>query len=120
MNIEEAKKLLPVIEAFSKGREVEYYNEDLKQWFEISYPTFTGNVKYRVKPEPKYRPFNSREECWDEMLKHAPFGWVIEKLNLEHFNINSVGETGVGGYTYKQAFKELTFADGRLFGIKEE
>ena len=120
MNREEAKKLLPVIEAFSKGKEVEYYDEDLEQWLKISYPTFTGNIKYRVKPEPKYRPFNSREECWEIMLYHKPFGWVIEKLSLEHFNINSVFETGVGGYTYKQAFKELTFADGQPFGIEEE
>lgn len=120
MNREEAKKLLPVIEAFSKGKEVEYYDEDLEQWFEISYPTFTGNIKYRVKPEPKYRPFNSREECWNEIQKHEPFAWVIEKEHYEHFSINSIGITGVGGYTYKQAFKELTFADGQPFGIEEE
>lgn len=26
--------------------------------------------------EPSYRPFKNQEECWNEMLKHEPFGWV--------------------------------------------
>jgi hypothetical protein len=67
--------------------------------------------------EPKYRPFNSKEECWNEMQKHKPFAWVIEKK--EHFNINSIGETGVGGYTYRKAFEELIFADVQPFGLRK-
>ena len=51
------------------------------------------------------------------MQKHKPFAWVIEKK--EHFNINSIGETGVGGYTYRKAFEELIFADVQPFGLRK-
>ena len=119
MTREEAKELLPIIEAYSEGKQIQYYDNAMEQWFNTPYPSFIKNVKYRVKPEPEYRPFKDRDECYEIMLYHKPFGWVTDKLNLERFNINSVGESGVGGYTYKQAFKELTFADGTPFGIKE-
>ena len=39
-----------------------------------------GEVNYYGKPtEPTYRPFKSKEECWQEMIKHQPFGRVFFK-----------------------------------------
>ncbi len=31
---------------------------------------------YRIKPESKYRPFKDEKECWQEMQKHQPIGWI--------------------------------------------
>lgn len=31
--------------------------------------------------EPKYRPFKDIEECWNEMKKHEPFGYVKSKCD---------------------------------------
>ena len=119
MTREEAEKFLPIIQAFAEGKTIETYSCSGMNWVEANNPSFSLCFEYRVKPESKYRPFNSEEECFFEMKKHKPFGWVIEKENKEHFNINSIGETGVGGYTYRQAFDELVFADGTPFGIEE-
>lgn len=119
MTREEAKKFLPIIQAFAEGKDIEYYNTYYKKWKLATDPTFNMACDYRIKPKSEYRPFNSREECYETMLYHKPFGWVIEKENKEHFNINSIGETGVGGYTYRKAFEELVFADGTPFGIEE-
>ena len=62
MTKEEAKELLPIIQAFAEGKTIEYSNQD-KQWFKTDYPIWTNNCKYRIKPEPKYKPFDTKEEC---------------------------------------------------------
>jgi hypothetical protein len=120
MKREEATKNIKYIQAYANGEDIEYYNTILGEWRLASDPTFAVDILYRIKPVSKYRPFKEAKECWNEMQKHKLFGWVIEKEHNEHFNINSIGETGVGGYTYREAFEELVFADGTPFGIKEE
>lgn len=85
---------------------------------------------FRIKPELKYRPFANAEECWAEMKKHEPFGWIIGLLEGgTHFLIICVRNdnypiTCNGGHTIFLPFDKLcncyTFADGTPFGIKEK
>lgn len=80
--------------------------------------------KYRIKSGPTYRPFKTKEECWQEMQKHQPFGWVKSKF-LKHFKYivqitdNSCVFSHSFGVTFDDMYKEYTFTDGTLFGIKE-
>lgn len=96
---EESKKFLPIIQAFAEGKTIETYSYSEMNWVKANNHSFSCCYEYRVKPE--FRPFKDRDECWKNMLYHKPFGWVIEKENKEHFNINSIGETCVGCYTYR-------------------
>lgn len=74
--------------------------------------------------EPKYRPFKSNEECWQEMLKHQPFGWIRNKVNRAMIHISFA----LGGYVmlatenrgFSDVFDKFEFIDGTPFGIKEE
>lgn len=124
MTIEEAKELLPIIEAYSKGKTVQIKNKD--KWADLVEATFAASPdKYRIKPEQNYRPFKNREECWQEMQKHQPFGWVkrIDTGNFEH--IKSVCQETIefivtNAYLYEDAFKYYKFPDGTPFGIKED
>ena len=81
MNRNQAKELLPIIKAFSEGKVIESrcIKGDKSLWYDDEDPSFDGDFEYRIKPEPKYRPFKDAEECWAEMLKHHPFGWVKDK-----------------------------------------
>lgn len=137
MNREQAKELLPIIQAFAEGKTIEIrsnskYNPG--EWIETATPTFDiKSHEYRIKPEPKYRPFANAEECWQEMQKHQPFGWI--KKTCGHCNFLHIIELYSTGIvinnvdnfdsfrnlikTYKYAFAETTFADGIPFGIKE-
>lgn len=68
--------------AYAEGKEVEFTcgPEGDCIWNKTEEPIFSwSSFRYRVKPEPKYRPFKNSEECWNEMLKHQPFGWVKSK-----------------------------------------
>ena len=113
MTREEAKELLPIIQAFAEGKTIEFKEYGM-EWKEAQTPTWSSRLTYRIKPEPKYRPFKSQEECWQEMQKHQPFGWIKKKGN--YVNIMQVSEES----SYDVGLKNLTFVDGAPFGIKEE
>ena len=113
--------------AYADGKEIEYKNGALKDWSITSVPTFNwGSNDYRIKPEPKYRPFKNAEECWLEMQKHQPFGWIKDKEDGHYSQITSVAN-GLDntiskncGWDLEGIFKSYTFADGSVFGVKEE
>lgn len=124
MTREEAKKLLPLIQEYAEGKTIQFLKID-GTWRDMTKPNFSSPVNYyRIKPEPKYRPFKDAEECWKEMQKHQPFGWLSNGELL--FNIISIG-AGITihncisncGYSFKSAVS-LTFADGTPFGVLEE
>ena len=129
MNRNQAKELLPIIKAFSEGKEIQ--QTDGYDWYDLDDPDFMANgSSYRIKPGPKYRPFKDVEECWEEMLKHQPFGWVksIDNKDSEVF-IHCTAITKEDGiltgideipFPYCGMFNNYTFADGTPFGIKEK
>lgn len=77
-----------------------------------------------------YRPFKSKEECWQEMMKHKPFGWVIDKYNnFAHidFVYSCNPDNGYGvrlskniSIDFEHLFRDFKFANGEPFGIKED
>ena len=128
MNRKEAEELSPFIKAFGKGKDIEMRSKNphaqLNGWAKMDEFIF-GNFEYRIKPEPKYRPFKDAEECWQEMQKHQPFGWV--KWNDVRYNIYVVSSTSVclingncENMDFAYAYQKLTFSDGTPFGVKEE
>ena len=131
MTREEAKNLLPIIQAFAEGKVIEIFDDEIG-WVKKENPKFNLNPDfYRIKPEPKYRPFEIQEECWEEMLKHQPFGWLKSIRKQEKVHIGRVFEVkdyllitlsiNEGLNTNSSYFfNEYTFADGTPFGIKEE
>lgn len=131
MTREETKELIPIIQAFADGKTIEFFKQG--EWMELNDPDFMWSAdKYRIKPEPKYRPFKDEEECWQEMLKHQPFGWVkkidggykqIMAIHIDIFNrhcADFAGQTGTACFEFEYIYKNYTFNDGTPFGIKEE
>ena len=124
MTREEAKELMPVIQAFADGKDVE--TKTGSGWMIIENMSFAGEPDgYRIKPEQKYRSFRNAEECLQEMLKHQPFGWIKSKEG-GYQNIVSVdncyADTAGRGILLasKNSYQDYTFFDGTPFGIKVE
>lgn len=128
MDRKQAKELLPIIQAFAEGKTIEFRNKSFKEWAEINNPSFDPTItNYRIKPEPKCHPFLNAEECWQEMKKHEPFGWVKDKQDGHYALITAVedgaratGLNGVIGWNFTTLKKYFDFADGTPFGIKVE
>ena len=98
-----------------------------KGWEDKEYLSFTEEpYLYRIKPEPKYRPFKSVEECWNEMQKHKPFGWVkygesiCNIQNITSDSITIIDYEEIYFLRFSESFTNLTFIDGTPFGIKEK
>ena len=52
MTREDAKKLLPIIEAFANGENIQIQVSDSK-WSDIESPSFNAGSSYRIKPKPR-------------------------------------------------------------------
>ena len=126
MDRDEARKAAEVMLAYADGKEIEVRKGD--KWFPSDTVVFNWcDFRYRIKPQPKYRPFNSAEECWQEMQKHQPFGWMRDKTDGHYIQITTVANgkehCTIGanfGWDFEGFFKNYTFADGSAFGVKEE
>ena len=131
MTRDEAKEFLPIIEAFSKGKIIEYrpkwFNDDWVEVKEIPGLSFCS-YEYRIKPKPKYRPYRNLKECLHDMKNHEPFGYVREKqkgdlelvigtLDDEHEYLK-LSVTNIR--QLKTVFERYTYFDGSPFGVKLE
>ena len=126
MTREEAKELLPIIQAWAKGKEIQFKAcsgkwTDVEENEGLSFICLPSD--YRIKPQPKYRPFKNQEECWNEMLKHQPLGWIKNECD-NIFNIIAIFKESIKlnecSTYYSDHCKQFKFTDGTPFGIKEE
>lgn len=136
MDRNQAKEFYPFLQAFAKGEAIECRTKPSavkgtsvpNNWTEMTEIEFWNNTEYRIKPEPKYRPFANAEECWAEMLKHQPFGVVKDKYFANYQThraftclvTNGCHFRGYEDETFENSFKNLLFADGLPFGVKVE
>ena len=146
MTREEIKRRAELYSALAEGKAIQVQNPVTSKWEYLDINKigeFMEELNYRIKPEPQYRPFKSQEECWNEMLKHQPFGWIYNKNDSCYYCIISVdedkielspemqphSETTIKEYYMENSYidfvtaledYEYTFADGTPFGIKEE
>ena len=135
MTREEIKERLPIMRAFAEGKAIQFRCKS-GEWVEIrndEIDIFLRPNDYRIKPDPKYRPFKSQEECWNEMLKHQPFGWIVRSSDNEYLHIGRIHDRGpYNGYgitlscnesiraNFDAIFKGFKFVDGTPFGINEK
>ena len=132
MTREEAKELLPIMQAFAAGKQIQD-SIDGSKWFdtdEINLEYEGKKIKHRIKPEPEYRPFKTQEECWNEMLKHQPFGWLTSKKTDNYVFVGYVGELNnvyisftageSEAYSANMLFENYKFVDGKPFGMCDD
>ena len=131
MDIKNLKKIMPILQAIVDGKTIQHQTIN-REWYDTNVASLDHLVTYykdyRIKPEPKYRPFKDAEECWQEMMKHQPFGVVKDKYFADYqthraFICLITGGCDFGGYedeTFESCFKDLLFADGTPFGVKVE
>jgi len=131
MTREEVNNLLSILQAFAEGRVIQYKDQGVWKDITTEEGFYTENAfvnvnDYRIKSSPKYRPFVNKEECWNEMLKHQPFGWIKNKEDGHYALLTSVDNgdlcaiNGYKGWNFNGIRECFTFADGATFGVKVE
>ena len=115
---------IKVMQAYVEGKQIQYKDDEV--WIDIDDPDWDWhNWEYRIKPEPNYRPFRDSEECWQEMQKHQPFGWIKDKEDGHYSMVAMVDDaviriSGNKDWFIDEIMNNYTFADGTPFGIKED
>lgn len=125
MTREEVKEILPILQAYANGKTILYENGS-ENITDLAIGNFEKNAKrYHIKPENTYRHFANAEECWQEMLRHEPFGWIINRNTGKKHCITAIHETSnevfIADDTWEDFYKikkNYTFADGIPFGVK--
>ena len=136
MNRKQAKEFYPILQAYAEEKIIGCRTKPStikgtdvpNDWTEMKEIEYWNNIEYRVKPEPKCRPFKDAEECWAEMLKHQPFGVVKDKYFANYQThraficliTDGCDFCGYEDETFESCFKNLLFADGVPFGVKVE
>ena len=126
MTREQVKEMLPVLQSFADGKTIESrcIKGDKSLWYDDEDPSFDNDFEYRIKPEQRYRPFKDAKECWEEMQKHQPFGWVKSTLFKDFALVKRVTtlyvEINRDIIDYKDELENFTFADDTNFGVKVE
>ena len=133
MTREEMKELLPIMQAWAEGKIIQFRKKGTVQWVDLYEDDLrvSSAYHYRIKPEPKYRPFKSQKECWEEMHQHPDFGWIKGKVTGEHKQvirvfgcktelIFNISYNSPADYSPEMMFDSYTFTDGTPFGIKNE
>ena len=132
MTRQEAKRRAELYSALAEGKTIQILNME-GNWVDVEVKKLNyipETLKFRIKPESKYRPFDTQEECWNEMLKHQPFGWLKSIKKQEKVHIGRVEDEDCllitlsinegMNYSSSYLFDRYTFDDGTPFGIKEE
>lgn len=121
---------MPILQAIVDGKTIQHKTIN-REWYDTNVASLDHLVTYykdyRIKPEQKYRPFKDTEECWTEMLKHQPFGWVKDKKDVHRVLITAVDDdtcgmslNGNAAWSLSGIMDLFTFADGTPFGVKVE
>ena len=99
----------------------------MNEWTEMKEIEFWNNTEYRIKPDPKYRPFKDAKECLSEMQKHQPFGWIknggywYNIINTGGMSVKIIDTRGaIATLYFSDLLAHYRFADGTPFGVKIE
>lgn len=114
LSLNKLKDFLPIIQALSEGKIIQVKNAGV--WSDITDEVIEFDMPepfYRIKPKPEGRPFNNYVECWNEMIKHEPFGWIKNKNTGFYYPVEKVDDLN----DYVGIFEDYEFADGTPFGI---
>lgn len=117
---------IAIMKAFEDGKTIEQKRFDRTEWESILYVDnfpfdFLMN-EYRIKPECKYRPYESVEEAFNDAKKHG--FWVKSKDKHSLFFIDIFEAAGNGdiyvGHCHVGAFVEKFnwFDDNSPCGVK--
>ena len=128
------KRILPLLQKMAEGKILQI--NTMNGWIDVDADKDGVNIDYllnngitvRIKEEPKFRPFKNAEECWNEMQKHQPFGWIKPKgddVVTKFMLIDALRNEGIAvrtniRFNYHELLEHYTFADRTPFGIIEE
>ena len=137
MNREEAAHLSDVLKAYSEGKDIEIASKGCSDWMtynvskdeKIITEFSSDHFDYRIKPEPKYRPYKNAEEFLKGQKEHGDMlynrvnGEYHHPVQVRNGGINVMYENNTTYHTFAELLKSsynYTWQDGTKCGIIED
>lgn len=127
MTRENAKQLLPIIQAYAEGKTVEHYSAVDGRWWAVDDPHFDSPPKsYRIAPEKPAPPLWSRPEhvplrAWIRPVVGSSYHWLIVGCDLDTIvasRTNQITYPGLVRYEHStdqgKTWKPCTVAEGAV------
>ena len=117
---------IAIMKAYEDGKTIEQKRFDRTEWESIVYDeNFQFNFseyEYRIKPVPKYRPYESVDEAFKEAEKHGFWMQNVDRMYLrfiDGFHINKNSDIFICDYCVDDILDMFVWADdGSPCGVK--
>ena len=119
---------IAIIKAYEDGKTIEQKRFDRNEWESIVYVEdfpfdFVMN-EYRIKQVPKYRPYESVDEAFNDAKKHGFWMQNVDRMYLrfiDGFHINKNSDIFICDYCVDDILDMFVWADdGSPCGVKIE
>ena len=117
---------IAIMKAYEDGKTIDAKHYDETEWKSLeyveNYPFDFSYYEYRIKPECKYRPYESVDEAFNEAKNHG--FWVKCKnkeslCTIHDFGVGICGDLYINGYDSLKFLNDFVWADdGSPCGIK--
>ena len=109
---------IAIMKAYEDGKTIEQKRIEGTEWASIvhveDFPfDFVAN-EYRIKPEPKYRPYKSVDEAFNEAKKHGFWVQNVDRMYLrfiDGFHINKNSDIFICDYCVDDILDMFVWAD---------
>ena len=117
---------IAIMKAYEDGKTIEKKRLDRTEWESIVYVEdfpfdFVAN-EYRIKPVPKYRPYESVDEAFNDAKKHGFWMQNVDRMYLrfiDGFHINKNSDIFICDYCVDDILDMFVWADdGSPCGVK--
>lgn len=117
---------IAIMKAYEDGKSIERKRFDRNEWESIVYvedfPFDFASYDYRIKPVPKYRPYKSVEEAFNEAKKHGFWMRNIDRMYLRFigsFRVTKNSDIFLGDYSADNILDMFVWNDdGSPCGVK--
>ena len=124
--MKKTKEMIEIMKAYERGEQIEAgYNG---VWVDIDMPEWSWGLRdYRVKPKPKYVPFDTAEEFFAAQRKHGRDIIACGELYANSYIdcycnvfLYKGSEANIFTFNLETLFENCTFADGAPCGKEVE
>lgn len=124
----ETEKMISIMQAFSEGKQIEFCEKGKDEWSVVLAPSWNWrDFDYRIKPEPKFRPYTF-EELQAEIAKGKI---VVKQVNLKGINriltitqvmddydkASKIQLSDLKQISYERFMNDYQWLDGSLCGV---
>lgn len=117
-------KQIEILQAFKEGKKIEILcDDDLWAWVDKSHIFDFEHNEYRIKPEPKLRPYKDAEEFLTAIKEHGilkSYGLYYQPIFFDDKGVIIYAGSKIESYDFVELNEYFAWQDGSPCGVEED